>query len=215
VRSYPTLERNGVLYFWYHGHDEPPSFAVPRMPEWGDPEYTSSWLRREWVLATHPQEIMENGIDWPHIMPVHHMQPPRPFDYSFEGPRYDWRIGTSKPLEPLAGQPDALQIHAQNWGLGIVQVRFRGLFSTAFHIGYTPVDSQRTRLSFGILARRAGQSDEQTRMLLAAYLEDQVRTLEQDFALWENKIYRAQPALCEADGPIAEFRRWAQQFYAA
>ena len=36
----------------------------------------------------------------------------------------------------------------------------------------------------------------------------------QDFAIWENKIFRAQPALADGDGPIAEFRRWAAQFYA-
>jgi hypothetical protein len=35
----------------------------------------------------------------------------------------------------------------------------------------------------------------------------------QDFPIWENKLFRAQPALAEGDGPIAEFRRWAAQFY--
>jgi hypothetical protein len=40
-----------------------------------------------------------------------------------------------------------------------------------------------------------------------------VRTLEQDFPIWENKCYRERPPLCEADGPIQEFRRWARQFY--
>ena len=35
----------------------------------------------------------------------------------------------------------------------------------------------------------------------------------QDIAIWENKIYRERPFLCDGDGPIAPFRRWAKQFY--
>jgi hypothetical protein len=36
---------------------------------------------------------------------------------------------------------------------------------------------------------------------------------EQDFAIWENKKFRERPPLCDEDGPIGEFRRWAAQFY--
>jgi hypothetical protein len=35
----------------------------------------------------------------------------------------------------------------------------------------------------------------------------------QDMRIWKNKIHRAQPILCEEDGFLAEFRRWAKQFY--
>ena len=31
----------------------------------------------------------------------------------------------------------------------------------------------------------------------------------------ENKLYRASPRLSDADGPIMQFRKWAQQFYDA
>jgi hypothetical protein len=35
----------------------------------------------------------------------------------------------------------------------------------------------------------------------------------QDMRIWSNKVHRAQPVLCEADTYLAEFRRWARQFY--
>ena len=38
---------------------------------------------------------------------------------------------------------------------------------------------------------------------------------ENDVPIWENKVYRPTPILCDGDGLIAEFRRWCQQFYAA
>ena len=42
-----------------------------------------------------------------------------------------------------------------------------------------------------------------------------VRAFEQDFPIWANKLYREQPLLCEADGPIHEFRSWARRFHSA
>jgi hypothetical protein len=35
----------------------------------------------------------------------------------------------------------------------------------------------------------------------------------QDMRIWSNKIHRTQPVLCAADTHLAEFRRWAKQFY--
>ena len=35
----------------------------------------------------------------------------------------------------------------------------------------------------------------------------------EDVYIWERKLYREQPLLCAADGPIAKLRRWYTQFY--
>ena len=83
------------------------------------------------------------------------------------------------------------------------------------YIGQTPVDETHTRLSFSILTRARDRSEPEVAAALRRYIDDNVRTLEQDFPIWENKIYREHPLLCEADGPILKFRRWAAQFYPA
>jgi hypothetical protein len=41
-----------------------------------------------------------------------------------------------------------------------------------------------------------------------------VRQFRQDIPIWEAKRFLARPILCEGDGKIAGFRRWAEQFYA-
>jgi len=33
--------------------------------------------------------------------------------------------------------------------------------------------------------------------------------------IWESKIHRANPVMCETDKNIAEFRRWTRQFYSS
>ena len=35
----------------------------------------------------------------------------------------------------------------------------------------------------------------------------------QDIPVWNRKLFLAQPALAEGDGPIGAYRRWARQFY--
>ena len=67
VGSYPTVEKNGVIYFWYHAEGEAPSFEIPLLPEVADPDFTSPWSRTEWTIRTHPQEILENGVDFQHL----------------------------------------------------------------------------------------------------------------------------------------------------
>ena len=49
--------------------------------------------------------------------------------------------------------------------------------------------------------------------MLRTYIDEHRVVAEEDFPIFENKRFRPQPLLCEEDGPIPEFRRWAAQFY--
>ena len=46
-----------------------------------------------------------------------------------------------------------------------------------------------------------------------AICRDLVRQVGEDIPIWENKLYRESPVLCDGDGPIAGYRRWCMQFY--
>ena len=48
---------------------------------------------------------------------------------------------------------------------------------------------------------------------LDGYMKEHAAVATQDFTIWEHKRYESKPTLCDADGPIGEHRRWAQQFY--
>jgi NAD(P)-dependent dehydrogenase (short-subunit alcohol dehydrogenase family) len=47
-----------------------------------------------------------------------------------------------------------------------------------------------------------------------AIIKGLIRQLEEDKIIWEKKVHRDAPALCDGDGPIARFRRYYSQFYA-
>jgi phenylpropionate dioxygenase-like ring-hydroxylating dioxygenase large terminal subunit len=194
LRAYPTEERHGLLYFWFHAEGEPPGFDLPEIPEYGDPGFTPDWSRSGWTIRTHPQEILENGVDWQHLTPVHQMDPPEGFRFDANGPYSTWSVGAAKNADPVAS-------------------RYVGFFSTLLHLAYTPIDEDACVVAVGSIGSRTDRSGEQAGELLEAYMADVAGQIDRDKPIWENKLYRDQPMLCEEDGPIPEYRRWASQFY--
>jgi nitrite reductase/ring-hydroxylating ferredoxin subunit len=62
TRSYPTIERNQMIWAWHHGADEPPSYEVPEVEEFTSPDFQSIVVR-EFEVATCAQEMSENNVD--------------------------------------------------------------------------------------------------------------------------------------------------------
>jgi len=222
IRSYPTVERNGQIYFWYHADDEAPSFEPPTIEEWSAPGWTQEWRRAEWTIRGHPQEILENGVDWQHFPPVHLMDPPTTFDFSVDGPYSEWCVGASRSLEAAQGEDglfssatmnDEFSIHSKNFGLGLMVMHFNGARRTLFQVGYTPIADDRLQYRQMIIGMPEVESGEASDPVLDAFINDLVKSAEQDFHIFENKVHRTRPLLLPEDGPISEFRRWAAQFY--
>jgi phenylpropionate dioxygenase-like ring-hydroxylating dioxygenase large terminal subunit len=210
VARHPTVEKDGMVLLWYHAQDRPPFFEVPDLPEWKDERYTHRWLRWEWTVRTHPQEMVENGLDWHHFPTVHRMETPRSPRFRFEGPSYTWGIGAAKDYT-LQDLTEDFDLGGENWGLGYSVTRQAGAFRTVVVTGMTPIDRGTTRIKLGVIARREG--GEEMEAALQRYMEEHAVVATQDFEIWENKVHRPAPLLCEEDGPIAEYRRWVRQFY--
>jgi nitrite reductase/ring-hydroxylating ferredoxin subunit len=212
VERHTTLEQNGMVFVWYDEGGKPPFFEIPDLPEWHDEGFTRGWLRYEWTVKTHPQEMVENGVDWHHFATVHRMEPPRGPRHRFEGPAYYWSVSTGKD-HALQDLSEEFEIWGENWGLGYSVVRQAGRFRTCVATGMTPIDRGTTCMKLGVIARRDGREDGEVERSLRAYMEEHALVAQQDFEIWENKLYRPRPTLCEEDGPIADYRRWVRQFY--
>jgi hypothetical protein len=65
---------------------------------------------------------------------------------------------------------------------------------------------------FNFTVKRMGNVN-MTKGVGRAFVAEVTRQLEQDIPVWENKIFLARPLICDGDGPIGMFRRWARQFY--
>jgi hypothetical protein len=113
------------------------------------------------------------------------------------------------------GPSRRLFLVAENWGLGLCKIHYNGAFETLSVGTMTPIDEDTLVFSTGVIGRKGDRTDEEAIEELKTQMDEQQHITNQDFQIWENKLYRPNPVLCEGDGPIPEFRRWARQFYPA
>lgn len=213
ARAWAVREVSGVVLAWHHAGGADPDYEIPPAPEWGASDWTGRYTRGSWSVATHPQEVMENAVDWPHYERVHAMPAPEERAHRFEDRSFTWTIGASVLVHDLDPKRENFLIAADNWGLGVSWVRYNGMYRTLAFMGLTPVDRRTTEIRLGLIGKRDGRSEDQTHAALDVYLRDQAAAMSDDIRIWESKIYLADPPLCEGDGPIREFRRWAARFY--
>ena len=77
----------------------------------------------------------------------------------------------------------------------------------------TPIDDEWTQVRMGVIAKIGAEPSPAVYAAFEAYMKEHAVFAEADFPIWENKLYRERPLLCDGDGPIADYRRWAAQFY--
>jgi 3-ketosteroid 9alpha-monooxygenase subunit A len=80
----------------------------------------------------------------------------------------------------------------------------------------TPIDWEWTQSMKVYRVKRLGRDPETldaTRRVGEALVRDLRKQMAEDNVIFDNKIYIANPALADGDGPILPFRKWAKQFY--
>jgi hypothetical protein len=173
------------------------------------------------MLVDHPQDIVENAVDLGHIGPVHGYRDVRlRRRFTPDGPSFAIAAAGNRRL-PLGG-PLEIEFDIVVHGLGHlwVDARIPRLHAAAkFQAMATPIDPCRVELRYSVALRVGSEPANARAGLLASRLLTGAlgplfrRDMERDFPIWEHKIYVDRPRLAKGDGPLPEFRRWAQQFY--
>ena len=208
VRSWPVQEKNGMVFVWHHSEQKPPEWDFPVLDEIGHADWSEP-RTFDLVMDAHVQDTHENNNDPVHFQFVHKMMetPPSEIHYSPDSTHY--RItSTSEQQTPLGSFQ--LTLVRDSWGLGLTSVRSEGwpdagllMFSST-----TPIDDQRVH-SRWLLTATSNMVD----LAGEEFMNALTQGVQQDFPIWQNKVHRARPVLCEADTYLAEYRKWARQFY--
>lgn len=214
VHTYPTIDRNGFVLFWYHPDPEqPPLWDIPDLAEY----FTSDWtdfIRADWKVRCPWQELAENGPDYVHLKTVHGAATvPELERLTFDGYSSHLRskVDFATPRGPQPGRIDT-----DSWGPGFSLARFTGIVDTVFLAGTTPIDWEWTWSIKAYKVRKLGHDEEslaRTMRVGHALVDDLRKQMAEDNVIFDNKIHVPAPALADADGPILQFRKWAQQFY--
>jgi phenylpropionate dioxygenase-like ring-hydroxylating dioxygenase large terminal subunit len=212
VATYPTIERNGMVMFWYHPDGAEPQWDIPEVPEFAaDNADWSTTIRFEHEVEAALQEMAENGVDSPHFRFVHNTATvPELESYETEGP-FTKMLSSQKFVTPR-GVVEA-RIDNQQFGPGLALVNFGGIVDTVNLAATTPIDHTRCVTRFNFRFKTLG--DEQTTANVGkAFCAEVEKQFLEDKPIWEHKAHLVRPALADTDGPIMKFRRWISQFYA-
>ena len=203
VRSWPLLERNGLIFVWYHAEDETPSWEIQELPQFSDPD-----MRIAGTFCTHftahIQDVVENGVDLPHFRTVHNWEADQ-IEWSIHGPEY--RIAYQIQNMRDRGR-DAPGIHSTTLGPGYSFTTFEGSLRGVSTHAMTQVEPGVFQL-LQLYVYHRDHSDEACRTAMQGSSFEWAS----DIPIWENKKTWLRPRLTADDGPIDAYRRWFNQFY--
>lgn len=214
IYAYPTVERNRVIWAWYHPQHSEPSYDVVEVPEFADPQW-GDIKRYEWTFKSAVQETAENSVDGAHFIFVHGTQMPDGHSV-FEGTTrtsiYDMKVPSMQDDGTVDPQGGTVHLETVSNGSGMGLQRFSGSVNIVMMAFPLPIERDLLRLCFAYITPLE-QTPLQQMMAQAAQAEVSSQ-VEADMPIWENKRYLETPTLCDGDGPIHQFRKWFKQFYA-
>lgn len=228
LKTYPIREKNGFIIYWHHRDGEAPSWEVPDADnsDWTEVKTT------DYLLRSHPQETTENSVDVGHFSVVHKYTDITDLkELSTVGAYLNASYGFSRAPEGFIGKGTKgiraeIDIHVHGLGYSFVEVDLPDMqLKTRQYVFPTPVDGDTINLKIGMSVNKNYKASRihpvlsvvpkkmLTRFLLNRAFTGYAHDVNQDFKIWENKVYMDHPALAKGDGPIGKYRQWAKQFY--
>jgi 3-ketosteroid 9alpha-monooxygenase subunit A len=193
---------------WHDPDGAPPAFEIPVIAEYGSDTWLP-WTTNHYRIKTHPREIVENLADRAHFPRVHSTSID---DFAFDvaGHTATQRVKGRAHLPD--GGVDQFESSTTYHGPGYLLMRMSGVLSNWMVVAHTPVNHGELDLRMGVMLKIVGDR-KKTEGYVDLYMKNLKAGFEDDIRVWENKLYREQPVLCDGDGPIMQLRRWYRQFY--
>lgn len=191
-RAFPTLERNRMVWAWYHAKGGEPFYDVPVVPEFDDAEWSEP-IVRSFEVRVAAQDMAENNVDFSHFRYVHGSDSIPDDEFVVDG-----------TYKRAVGADGAFVREGFGLGLGVLRVRDYVTFLSST----TPRDAGNVHVRWVFTSPRS--LGEQAALDAARSFCEGVS---QDIPIWENKIYRDPPVVTKTEKLILEHRRWSQQFY--
>jgi hypothetical protein len=203
VRAWPVIERNGIVFAHYHPTNESPRFEIPRLPEFGSPDWTPPATRR-WTLATDVQQMMESTL----VAAQRQHGDGAAFEPAYKVDGADFRLRLRAEMQtPVGRVPGTLDIRSH--GFGYTVVRFSGAVETLLITTATPVDDEHVDARYTFTIRRLAD-DETTRLIEQRFVEELQRQVHSDA---RGAMAATRPVTDPNAGPTRAWRGWAEQFY--
>jgi 3-ketosteroid 9alpha-monooxygenase subunit A len=216
IKSWPTLERNGLAFVYNDPEDNPP---IPEQyPPVIDAYGSADWSDWEVVLIpihTNCRELVDNMADKAHFGPVHASAAMK-FENTFDRHICVQRMEGKSPR--LAGD-SILKTVATYYGPAYMITEMTGEMNgvpveSKLLVSHVPNDTESFDLRFGVMVKLfPGMSKEDSEAMVKGYVGLTQQAFFEDVAFWHTKKRVDNPLLCDGDGPIHRLRQWYSQFY--
>jgi 3-ketosteroid 9alpha-monooxygenase subunit A len=217
IKSWPTLERNGLVFVWQdpEGGEPIPEQEPARMEDW----YSDDWT--DWEMAAIPiaslgRELVDNMCDMAHFGPIHYTEV-KSFSNTMEGHIFvQEMVGGHAIL--TEGDAGLITSVATYEGPAYMTTTMTGIMdghpmTVHLLVSHIPSDMGNFLINFGVMVKKSeGASDAENKAIAEAYMERNIESFQQDVAIWNNKCIIDNPLMCDGDGPINLVRKWYSQF---
>ena len=211
LKSWQVEERYGCVWMWHDPEGGEPDYDIPAMPEWDDPGWVRWSIDQMGELDSHPQEVLDNMADSPHLGPIHGST----LEY-FENEIRDHVVVQRQGggHKTLAADNTLLETDTFYTGPGILVSRLTGFYDALLLIAHTPVHDGRIKVWHGLQVKSEHEQATKEEQTQAREFQESSRlAFLQDFEVWASKAPVLQIMQIKSDGPFSKVREWYRQFY--
>jgi len=204
IRMWPTQEKNGEIYIWFHPENSEPQYPLPDLVELDDDKWTPARYA-EFEVPAHIQDIAENSCDPVHFQYVHKTPDTPPSEVTIDA---DGRILHLRTDASQTAHPHHLHATVYQPGLALVRTSYAPEAEMVVYNSSQPIDSHTTLLRWTLCVRREIEDlagDDVMNGIIAG--------ISQDYPIWANKVHKHRPVFCREDKTLVMFRKWVRQFY--
>lgn len=211
VKSWRVAEKFGCVFVWHDPENGEPDYDIPALAEYDDPAWVEWRIDQLGILNMHPQELVDNIADFPHLRPIHGLEPAS-FQNEFRG---HMARQTNSGNHTAMGSSDAfLSNDVFYFGPAVLLSRVSGMFEAIELLAHTPVVDGTMRVWHGLLVKSSNPVATPADIEAARAFQDTgLEALSQDFDVWKNKAPCINILQVADDGPFGKARIWYRQFY--
>jgi len=235
LKGWPVEEKNGFIALWYDPDGSEPEDYLPDIPQWGEgPEQWGDWQFHRSRIRARACDVIENIVDIAHFPHVHGGKV-KSFENKFgertvtqiskvqNDPDAQMVIPPDLPFDIQEARAQSAGTEADAWGDATyhgpsimyyyTESRSEQISYQSWWVNYhIPVNSEELDLCSSVIV--SSLTDEPLpREFVDMYPQSAHAAFGMDVEIWKDKIYQAEPILCDGDGPINKLRRWYEQFY--
>ena len=229
LRVFETQEVLGLVFAWWGINGRSVQWSLPGNPPTGD-DWSSLAFHR-FQFAGHPQETAENSVDLAHLRYVHGYDKVEPMGTVSVHGAYLKSCFDFKRRRRIAGIFDieydvSAVTHVHGLGYSFVEIREHSIGMDArLWVLSTPINPVEVELTLVSQVRDFPKPGRfvvglgfiplrlRTPLMNRIMIRAQERDVDQDVIIWERKQYLTRPRLSRADGEVAVYRRYCDQFY--